>query len=120
VKKKSKRVSRVKKGSTKNWGHRGPSSPMPVTVTVPSGRCPFVMEDASEETVTDWVVQLTNWKSPVITYAQSVYIYWIRHSFEMSSVEYRDAKHVIETVVPDRAKSIKDLIVDSSYLDMSE
>ena len=119
MKKKNKRVSRVKKSTTKDWGYRGTSSPMACTVTTPAGRCPFVMEDASEETVTDWVIQLTKWKSSVITYTQSTYIYWIRHSFEMSTEEYQDAKRVIECVVPDRAKSVSDLIVDSSYLDMS-
>jgi hypothetical protein len=114
--KKKKRVSRVKKGSTANWGHKGVSVGIPATVSVPAGRCPFTMEDASEETVTDWAVQLTRWKSPVVTYKRSVYTYWLRHSFDFQTDEYRDAKTIIEYIIPDSVQTVDDLIIDRSYL----
>ena len=109
MKKKSKRVSRTRKGNTDNWGVKGPSVAVPCTIAIPSGRCPFVMEDAEEETVADWVVELTNWKSSVITYNQSAYVYWVRHSFDMDTDQYRNAVTVIKRIVPEYVKSVYDL-----------
>lgn len=109
MKKKSKRVSRTKKGNTDNWGKKGPSEAVPCTVAVPAGRCPFVMEDTEEETVADWVVELTNWKSSAITYKQSVYTYWVRHSFDVGTDEYKDVVAIVKCIVPDCVKSADDL-----------
>lgn len=106
---KKKRKSRVRKGSTKNWGQKGPSVQMPATIAVPSGRCPFVMEDTEEETVKEWVMELTKWKASPITYKQSAYVYWIRHSFDCNTDEYRKVKRIVEKVVPERVKSVNDL-----------
>ena len=109
---KRKKTSRVRKSSTKNWGVKGPSIAIPSTVLVPSGKCPFIIEEFDEQQILDWVVALTEWKNSATTYDRGVYTYWLRHSFDVNSQEYKDAKKIVAEVVPDRVKNISDLNLD--------
>ena len=111
-----KRRSRVRKVNTKNWGQRGVSVPMAVTVEIPSGRCPFVMEDASKDSVLHWIALLTDAKHDKITYKQSVYKYWVRHSFDMNSQRenFNKAVKVIENAVPERVRRVSDLMFSAA------
>ena len=108
---KRKKSSRVRKTSTTNWGQRGTSIPLAATILVPSGKCPFIIDEYSPENVIEWIISLTEEKASVITYDRNVYVYWLRHSFEMTSKEYRDAKDIVLDIVPPRVKSVKDLAV---------
>jgi len=102
---------KVRKVNTTNWGHRGISVPLSATVLVPSGQCPFIMDEYSRENVIDWIVNLTEEKHSVITYDRNVYVYWLRHSFSIMSEEYRDAKLIVEEIVPQKVKTVKDLML---------
>ena len=112
-----KKTQRVRKTSTKNWGQVGTKVPMPATVIVPSGRCPFIIDEYSEEAVYEWVVALTKWKADVITYKQSVYTYWLRHSFEMTSKEFQKAVNIVKQIVPENTKNLHDLHINKSELE---
>ena len=107
-----KRRSRVRKVNTKNWGQRGASVPMAVTVEIPSGKCPFIMEDATESSVLQWIALLTDAKHEKITYKQSVYTYWARHSFDVNSQRENFTKvvKIIEEAVPERVRRVSDLM----------
>ncbi len=109
-----KRRGRVRKTSTKNWGQRGTSVAIAATVAIPSGRCPFIAEELSENSILEWVALLTNEKQSAITYKRSVYTYWIRHSFDVNSQEYRQAVKIIDEYVPDVVKTVSDLGFDAS------
>ena len=107
-----KRRSRVRKVNTKNWGARGTSVPLAATVSVPSGKCPFIMEDSSRDSVLQWIALLTDAKHEKITYMKSVYRYWARHSFDINSnkKDYHATLDVIEEVVPEYTKKMSDLM----------
>lgn len=109
--KKKRRNARVRKVNTTNWGERGISIPMAATIMIPSGKCPFIMEEYSRQNVIDWVISLTEEKAPVIKYQRSVYTYWLRDSFGMFTQEHRDAKEIVEEIVPDIVKDVKDLMI---------
>ena len=100
---------RVRKTNTKNWGQRGESKAIPSTVLIPSGRCPFIVESVAERDLKEWIVHVTNRKPGVVTYDKTVYTYWLRHSFDINSQEYREAKDVLERILPERIKNIDDL-----------
>jgi len=102
---------RVRKVNTTNWGQRGVSIPLAATILVPSGQCPFVIDEYSRENVIDWIIDLTEEKHEVITYDRNVYTYWLRHSFSPFSQDYNDAKEIVEEIVPDRVKGVKDLML---------
>lgn len=104
-----KRRARVRKSSTANWGAKGLASPTPATVIIPSGRCPFVIDDVEDESIQEWVLNVTQDKHNVLTYEKSVFKYWIRHSFDINSEEYREAVKKIELLVPDKVKNVSDL-----------
>ena len=104
-----KRRARIRKSSTKNWGQKGASQAVPATILIPSGPCPFTVESTDEEDIKQWVVEVTNEKASVVTYDKSVYKYWLRHSFDVHSQEYKDAKDLVEEILPERIKSIDDL-----------
>lgn len=114
--KKKKRSSRTRKVNTKNWGQRGESIPLPATISVPSGRCPFVMEEDSREAVLEWIARVTHDKASPLTYMQSVYKYWVRHSFDMhtESASHKKASLIIEEVVPEYTKATADLLFNAS------
>ncbi len=103
------RNPRVRKSSTKNWGQRGESQAIPATVLIPSGRCPIIVESTAEEDIKEWILRVTESKASVVTYDKSVYQYWIRHSFNINSAEYREAREVIDMWLPERVKTIDDL-----------
>ena len=107
-----KRKSRVRKTNTKNWGSRGTSVPIAATLEVPSGRCPFVMEDTEEESVLQWIALLTDNKHQNLTYKRSVYEYWARHSFDINSQkkEYGEVIEILGQVVPERVRAMSDLM----------
>ena len=118
--KKRKRSSRTRKVNTKNWGQRGTSIPLPATISIPSGRCPFIMEDDSREAVLEWIAMLTDTKAAPLTYAKSVYKYWVRHSFDMNKQResFLRVTKVIDEVVPDYTKTTADLSFDvRDYID---
>jgi hypothetical protein len=104
-----KRRARVRKSSTKNWGQKGVSQAVPATILIPSGKCPFVVESTDEEDIKQWIIEVTNEKAGVVTYDKSVYRYWLRHSFDIHSQDYKDAKNIVEEILPERIKSIDDL-----------
>ncbi len=112
-----KRKQRVRKSSTKNWGQVGTKVPMPSTVIVPSGRCPFIMDEYSEEAVHEWVIELTKHKADVVTYKQTVYTYWLRHSFDMRSPEFQKAVNVVKRIVPEDTRSLSDLHIKKSEIE---
>ena len=107
-----KRKSRVRKTNTKNWGARGTSVPIAATLEIPSGRCPFVMEDTEEDSVLQWVALLTENKHQNLTYKRSVYEYWARHSFDINSQkkEYGEVIEILRQAVPERVRAISDLM----------
>ena len=104
-----KRNPRVRKSSTKGWGVRGVSKAIPATVLVPSGRCPYIVESTDRGSLEEWIWNVTEEKPSVVTYDRSVYIYWLRHSFYINGEEYREAKSVVESLLPDQVKSVRDL-----------
>ena len=115
-----KRRSRVRKANTKNWGSRGTSVPIAATMLIPSGRCPFIMEDCEEDSVLQWVALLTENKHQNITYGRSVYEYWARHSFDVNSQrkEYLQVLETLSEFVPERVKKTSDLMFSvSDYLE---
>ena len=107
----AKRRSRVRKTNTKNWGSRGTSVPVPATVEVPSGKCPYIMEDSSRDSVLQWIALVTDNKHEKITYLRSVYRYWTRHSFDVNTMkkEHQEVVRIIDEVVPERTKFVSDL-----------
>ena len=107
--KKKKRNPRVKKSNTDNWGTRGVSVQVAATIIVPSGQCPYEMEEFSRESVVEWVKSVTKAKASAHTYKREVYTYWLRHSFELWTEEYKKSKVIVEEVVPDYVKTIQDL-----------
>jgi len=109
-----KRRTKVRKSSTKNWGQKGTSIAIAATVSIPSGKCPFIAEDTSKSSILEWIACLTAEKQSAITYKQSVYKYWIRHSFDVNSQDYKDAVKIIEVAVPDKVKTVSDLNFDTS------
>ena len=112
----AKRRSRVRKTNTKNWGQKGKSVAMPATIAIPSGKCPFTAEDVSEDSILEWIALLTSHKAPAVTYRDTVYTYWIRHSFDVNSSEYRTAKEIILRYVPEYVKKMEDLRFNASEL----
>jgi len=110
--KSKKRVRRTRKSSTKNWGMKGESVAMPSTVVIPAGKCPFIIEEFDEDLIIDWVVSLTEHKSTPVTYLRSVYVYWLRHSFDINSQEFKDARSIVEEVVPEQVKQLSDLNIE--------
>jgi len=104
-----KRSPRVRKTNTKNWGQRGESRAVPSTVLIPSGKCPFIVESVAERDLKEWIVHVTEQKASVVTYDKTVYTYWLRHSFDINSPEYKEAKQTVERILPERIKSIDDL-----------
>lgn len=111
VKKKTKRTPRVKKASTKNWGIRGERVHIAATIIVPSGQCPYEMEEFSRENVIEWCESITRAKPSAHTYKRRVYTYWLRDSFEIWSEEYRKSKAIVEEIVPEYVKTVQDLKV---------
>lgn len=109
--KKKRKNSRVRKVNTTNWGQRGVSIPMAATLMIPSGKCPFIIEEYSRQNVIDWIISLTEEKASVVKYQRSVYTYWLRDSFDVFSQEHRDAKAVVEEIVPDIVKDVQDLMI---------
>lgn len=107
--KKKKRNPRVKKSNTDNWGERGESIQVAATILVPSGQCPYEMEEFSRESVVEWVKSVTKAKASAHTYNRQVYTYWLRHSFEIWTEEYKKSKEVVEEIVPDYVKTVQDL-----------
>lgn len=103
------RNARVRKSSTKNWGTRGVTKAIPATVLIPSGPCPYIVESTEASDIKEWILNVTNEKAGVVTYEKSVYTYWLRHSFDINSQEYRDAKKIVESLVPERVKNVSDL-----------
>lgn len=103
------RNARVRKSSTKNWGARGVSKAVPATVIIPSGACPYIVESTELSDIQDWVSNVTKEKASVVTYKRSVYTYWLRHSFDINSQEYRAAKKIVEDIVPETVKNVDDL-----------
>lgn len=103
------RNARVRKTSTKNWGQRGESQAIPATVLIPSGKCPFIVESTDESDIKEWIVKVTERKASVVTYDRSVYRYWLRHSFDINSKEYLEARDVVDLWVPERVKTVEDL-----------
>ena len=114
---KSKRNGRVRKSNTKNWGQVGVKVPMPATIIVPAGRCPFIMDEYSEDAVYEWVVTLTKEKADVVTYRQSVYTYWLRHSFDLFTEDFRKALKIVKRIVPENTKSLQDLHISKADLE---
>ena len=106
-----KRRTRVRKTNTDNWGSRGESYAVPAIVLIPAGQCPVVIDEFSRENVIDWIQALTETKPSSHTYRKSVYKYWIRHSFNIFSKEYRDACDVIEEVVPEEVRTQSDIML---------
>lgn len=106
-----KRRSRVRKTNTANWGSRGESTAVAATILIPSGQCPVVIDEYSRENVVEWVQALTEAKPSAHTYKKSVYRYWIRHSFDVFTKEYRDACAVIEEIVPEQVKTQSDIML---------
>ena len=119
---KRKNRRRVRKTNTKNWGARGTSVPLPVTIEVPSGKCPFIMEDSTEESVLEWIALLTDNKHEKLTYKRSVYRYWARHSFDINSQkkDHTAVVDIIEQVVPEYTKKLTDLMFDTSVYFMGD
>ena len=109
--KKKRKNSRVRKVNTTKWGQRGVSIPMAATLMIPSGKCPFIIEEYSRQNVIDWIISLTEEKASVVKYQRSVYTYWLRDSFDVFSQEHRDAKAVVEEIVPDIVKDVQDLMI---------
>lgn len=106
---KRKKNTRVRKSSTKGWGVKGETKAIPATVLIPSGRCPYIVETTDEDDIKDWLVSVTEDKPGVVTYDRTVYTYWLRHSFDINSSDYRKAKSIVESLVPDRVKEVNDL-----------
>ena len=111
---KKKRRSRVRKADTKNWGQRGVSVKLAATISIPSGRCPVIAEDLDEESILEWIAELTDCKDAALTYKRSVYTYWIRHSFDVNSSDYRQAVEIINEHVPQKVRTVSDLKFDAS------
>ena len=100
---------RVRKSSTKGWGVKGLSKPIPATILIPSGRCPYIVESTDEDDVKQWIMSITEDKPGAHTYEKSVYTYWLRHSFDVNSEDYQTAKEIVEFFVPERVKKVDDL-----------
>lgn len=103
------RRSRVRKTDTKNWGERGETIHIAATIVIPSGPCPYQMEELSRENVIEWATAITNSKPAAHTYKQRVYTYWLRYSFDVWTPEFKKAKAIIEEIVPDAVRSVHDL-----------
>lgn len=112
----SKRRSRTKKVNTKNWGQRGETHHVAATIEIPSGKCPFLMEDSDRESVLEWIAKLTNDKPSAYTYLRSVYAYWARHSFDINGekTDYLRVLRVIDEVIPERTSKVSDLNFQAS------
>ena len=108
---KRRRNPRVKKTNTKNWGEKGETIHIAATILIPSGPCPYEIEEFSRESVIEWVKSITNAKPAAHTYKRRVYTYWLRYSFEMWSPEFKKAKAIIEEIVPDAVRTVQDLQV---------
>ena len=106
-----KRKTRTRKVNTKNWGQRGTKKQIAATIAIPSGKCPFVMEDSNRETVLEWLAKLTFHKPIAHTYKRSVYTYWVRQSFDMfrQRGDHINAVNIINEVVPEYTKKVSDL-----------
>ena len=68
---------------------------------VPSGRCPVHLEGTDVPSLRQWVEKIEKNKSRAVRYAGSVYQYWVRHSYEIGSKEYKEAIKNLEVVIQD-------------------
>lgn len=104
-----KKRTRIRKTNTDNWGSRGESVSVAATVLIPSGLCPVIIEEYSRANVVEWVQALTESKPAPHTYKKSVYKYWLRHSFDIFSKEYKDACEIIDEIVPEEVRTQSDI-----------
>lgn len=106
---KRRRNPRVRKTNTKNWGEKGETIHVPATIIIPSGPCPYEIEEFSRKNVIEWAEAITRSKPAAHTYKRRVYTYWLRYSFEVWSPEFKEAIAVIEDVVPDVVRTVDDI-----------
>lgn len=71
----------------------------PYFIITPSGRCPHQLTGTDEESVREWVAAINKTKKPNEKYAKEAFAYWVRHSYEISSPEYKQAINTLEMVV---------------------
>ena len=72
------------------------------------------MEDTSREAVAQWVVLVTENKHEKLTYKDTVYKYWARHSFDVNAKEYHQVVRIIDELVPERVYNTSDLMFSVS------
>ena len=107
-----KRKSRVKKSNTSKWGRPEGDvkiTHLHVTLAIPSGKCPEILEGDDHDAIYDWVVRLTKAKPPNTVYKPSVYKYWVRDFYESYSQEYKDIGAIIDTIVPEKVSKVSDI-----------
>ena len=108
-----KRTARVKKANTSKWGRPAGEVKITrthVTLAIPSGKCPEILEGKDRDSVYDWVIRLTEVKLPNTVYKPSVYKYWVRDFYESYTQDYRDIGVIIDTIVPEKVSKVSDII----------
>ena len=107
-----KRKSRIKKTNTSKWGRPAAEAKktfINATISIPSGKCPVVLENNDRESIRNWIIQITKKKPDAHTYQASVYKYWVRDFYESYSQEYKDIGHLIDSIVVVPVKQISDI-----------
>ena len=72
---------------------------IPTMITVPAGRCPFVLEGTGRVEMLDWIKKIRDWAPEGVTYAPSALKYWIRHTYDINGEDYKIAASTLDNLL---------------------
>lgn len=74
---------------------------MRMTITIPSGKCPYLLEGTDRDSVIDWIKKVKSTTPPNATYKPSALRYWIRDTYDINGPEYKIAANMLDSLLDD-------------------
>ena len=67
-------------------------------IHVPSGKCPFKLEGTDIKSVKTWMREVQRAQKPGVKLETNAFRYWVRHTYGIFSLEYKEALKTIDLI----------------------
>ena len=70
-------------------------------ITIPSGKCPHLLEGTDRDSVIDWIKKVRDSAPKGVVYQPSAFRYWIRDTYDINGPDYKIAANMCDSLLLD-------------------